>query len=223
MDKIKLGIVEDDLDWLKVMEAFISSNTDLELVGSATSRAEAMELVMSKDIDVLIMDINLNGKKSDGIFCVLDILEKKNIKIVMMTSLRDKKVILDSFTAGAVDYILKENFYDLPYVVRRVHSRSSTTEALLCEFRRLKKENQFKDFSPAEMEIFGYVEKGYNKTQIESATFKTKSTIKHQIRSILKKLNVKSRQEAIKKVHSNGLLEESIDPQGNENSIDSHM
>ncbi len=126
----------------------------------------------------------------------------------MMTSLKDEDIIRDSFTAGAVDYILKENFYDLPFVIRRVHSRSSSVDVLLKEFRRLKKDEQLKEFSLTEKEIFGYLEQGYNKTQIENITFRTKNTIKQQIRSIFRKLNVKSRQDAIKKVRSNGLLED---------------
>lgn len=208
MDKIKIGIVEDDLDWLKVMDSFISANADLELAGTATSRNEALQLAISKDMDVLLMDINLNGKKSEGIFTVLDILEKKDIKIIMMTSLKDEKTIKDSFTAGALDYILKENFYDLPFVIRRVHNRSTVADVLLKEFRRLKKEEQMNAFTPAEKEIFNYLDKGYNKTQIEKVSYRTKNTIKHQIRSIFKKLNVRTRKDAIRKIHSNGLLED---------------
>lgn len=208
---IKLAVVEDNPHWLRVMNTIISSNKNFELVGSASSRTEAIDLAITKDIDLMLINTNINGKKSDGIFCTLDILQKKKLKIIMISSNKERDVIVDSFTAGAVDFILKENLYELPYIVRRAYNRSSISEVLLDEFRRLKREDQLRDFSPAELEIFTYIEKGYNKSQIEGVTYKTKNTIKQQIRSIFKKLNVKSRQEAIKKIHSNGLLESSSD------------
>jgi DNA-binding NarL/FixJ family response regulator len=205
MQKIKVVIIEDDHDWLNAMLAFLHTHDDIEIVGTAYTQEDSLELVRASDIDVLIMDISLNGVMDAGIYTVLEILKIKQVKIIMLTGLRDEKTIKDAFTAGAIDYIIKDNFYDLPYAIRRIYNRSAPAEILLKEFQRLKREEQIKELTPSEKELYQYIEKGYTLTQMESLIFKAKNTIKHQVRSILHKLDVKSRKEAVDKVNAGGL------------------
>jgi DNA-binding NarL/FixJ family response regulator len=76
----------------------------------------------------------LNGIIDAGIYIVLEILQIKQIKIIMLTSLSDEKTIKDAFTAGAIDYIPKDNFNDLPYSLRRANNRFIPSEVLLKQF-----------------------------------------------------------------------------------------
>lgn len=207
MDTIRVIIVEDSTDWITAITSFLKRHTFIEVVATASSRKEAINVVSANDADVVIMDINLNDKPKDGIFCALDILMIKSVKIIMLSSLKDSETIKDAFTAGAIDYLLKDNFNELPETIRKVCNKNHPHEVLLKEFQRLKREDQLKDLTPAEKDLFDYLEKGTPISKIEAAIFKTQNTLKRQINSILKKLNVNSSREAIQKVNSGGLSE----------------
>ncbi len=209
MSKIKVAIVEDDENWLKTMTDFLERFEDIEVVWTALTRADAIETIKSfVDTDVVLMDINLNGNRHEGIFTVLDILEFKTVKVIMLSSLTDDDTIKDSFTAGAVNYIIKSNYKDIPDIIRQTYNDISSIDVLLKEFMRLKKEEQLIKLTPSEREVFGYKEKGYKQIQIEKMLFKAESTVKAQVKSILRKLNVKSSKKAVKKVNNRGLLED---------------
>ncbi|HEY9060739.1 MAG TPA: response regulator [Pseudobacteroides sp.] len=72
MSKIRVAIVEDDHSWINAMVSFLKKHEDIIVVG--TAKSEAASLAKSLDIDVLLMDINLNGNKCDGIYAVTEIL-----------------------------------------------------------------------------------------------------------------------------------------------------
>lgn len=207
MSKIKVAMVEDDKDWAKAMALFLQKYEDIEMVGMVHTRVDSINLIKDNELDVVLMDITLNGDFSDGIYAVLDILQIKPVKIIMLSGLKDVEVIKNAFTAGAVDYVLKENFYDLPFIIRRVYSRNTPAEILVREFQKMKRESQVKDLTISEKEVFGYLEQGYSISQIEKQIYKAKNTIKQQVRSILKKLNVKSSKDAVLKVNTGGIFE----------------
>jgi NarL family two-component system response regulator LiaR len=82
-------------------------------------------------------------------------------------------------------------------------------EALLKEFTRLKREEQLKELTAAEREVFDMIEQGYTQSQIGRMLHKTESTLKNQVNKLLKKLGVRSSREAVKKVRRKGLVMQS--------------
>ena len=100
MDKIQVAIVEDDLGWLKALTSFLNKQDDILVEGTATNREDAVNLARTSIFDVIIMDINLNENKRDGILAAVEILQSVKVKIIMLTSLKDDEIITDSFTAG---------------------------------------------------------------------------------------------------------------------------
>lgn len=205
MSKIRVAIVEDDHSWINAMVSFLKKHEDIVVAGTARSKAEAVNLVRSLDIDVLLMDINLNGNKCDGIFAVTEILEIKELKIIMLTSLTSDDIIKDSFTAGAVNYVLKEDYKEIPHIIKRCFKDKTPFEIVLDEYKKYKRDEQLKELTNSEKEVFSYLEKGYSYTQIQETLYKSRNTVKTQIRSILSKMKVKTYKDAIIKVRTGGL------------------
>lgn len=208
-NKIKVVIIEDDVTFLKAMVNFINQQEDMVVVGTASNKNDAVCLGKALEIDLILMDLNLNGNQSDGIFASLEILEFKKIKIIILTGVEDAATIIDSFTAGAMHYILKENYLEIPNIIRLLYKNETPFKVLTNEFSRLKKEELLNDLSRPEKELFYLLEQNYTQKEIEQLLFKTQNTIKTQIKSILKKLGVKNTKEAVKKIESKGLMEKS--------------
>jgi two-component system, NarL family, response regulator DevR len=207
MSKIKLLIVEDDADWITALTSFLEKENDIDIVATVSDKENALKVIKENAIDIILMDINLTGNKCDGIFATSEICLNYKIKIIMLTNLNEEKLIIDSYTAGAVNFILKSNHYDILPAIRLAYNKESSLEILLKEYLRLKEEEQLKVLTSAEKEILKLVNEGYTHTQIQKKLYKSESTIKNQINKLLKKLDSSSMKEAIKKVKMKGLFE----------------
>lgn len=204
--KIKIIMVEDDPDWLKIMTGFLSGYPDLEVTRTAKRKDEALQLVKNVDADVVLMDINLSENKRDGIALALEILSLTKLKVIMLTSLNEEELIIDSFAAGAVDYVSKDDYLEIPKVIRRIINKISPMDVLLKDYARLKKEEQLRELTKAERNVYELIAQGYSMAQIEDMMFKTHNTLRTQVKQILHKLKVKNRAEAVKKVESKGVF-----------------
>jgi NarL family two-component system response regulator LiaR len=207
MYKIKVIIVDDDPDWIKEMVKIINREKDIIVVGTALSKDSAINLVKTIDIDVILMDINLSGNKCDGITATLEINKIKEIKTIMLTSLTDENIIINSFTAGAKSYISKLEHLKIPDSIRSLFNNTSPIEVLLKDYNRMKEEEQIKELTSTEKEIYKLIEEGSTRSHMQKKLLKSENTIKNQLKNIFKKLKVRNSKQAVEKVKERGTKE----------------
>jgi DNA-binding NarL/FixJ family response regulator len=206
MEQIRVALVEDDSDWWKIIETIIGKEDDMILIGCGKTKEEALKLSEALDhIDIFLIDINLTNNNLDGIYAALELKENRNLKIIMLTSMSDEEVIQKSFAAGAVDYILKKDVNRIAEIIRSTYAGTTPIQALIKDYNRLKDEEQLKELTTAERQVYDLVEKGYSRREMQKKLVKSENTLKNQIKNILKKLSVSSTKEAIRKVKSRGL------------------
>lgn len=211
-DKIRIALIEDDLGWLKAMVSFLNNEEDFIIVGTAMNKNDGINLAKNLQVDIFLMDINLMENKYDGIYAAAEILETTQCKIIMLSCVKDEKIVADSFAVGVVEFISKEDYEDIPKVIRRIHSNSfSPIEILGQKYSQLKREEQLKGLTFSERKVYDLIEQGYTRSQIEGKLFKTKNTVKTQIRQILRKLNVSSSKDAIRKIKFNGIIDKLLE------------
>lgn len=188
MDKIKVMLVEDDPFWREILTNDLNQAEDLEVVSTALTREEAVEAAKKINIDVILMDINLTASNLDGLDAAREIsaAHKGRIKIIVLTSLSEKDVILDSFRKGAVNYITKSNYHDIVTAIREACGNRSTIHPDAAE--AVRQEIQLSVLTPMEREVYELKQSGLNKTQISDKLHKSINTIKSQLRSIRDKL-----------------------------------
>jgi NarL family two-component system response regulator LiaR len=204
-EQIRVLLVEDDPDWIKAMTAFLNYESDMLVVGAAMNADEAARLAETLASDVALVDIQLTEGGMEGIRVAADIHERHAAKIIILTSIGEESAMTQAFTAGAINYVEKSRYKEIPQAIRSAHHHPAAMEALLKEFARLKREEQLKELTPAEREVYELLEEGYSQPQIERKLFKAESTLKNQVNKILKKLGVRSSKEAIEKVRRKGL------------------
>lgn len=209
---IKVVLIEDDLEWLHSIQTIIKAENDIELVGYGSTEEDTLRLAKDIDeVDIFLVDINLTGAKLDGIHAAYELQKlqsesDKKWKVVMLTCLGDKDVIIKAFTAGAVNYILKKDVHNIANIIRSTYAGNFTAiEAMLEDYRDLKYEQQLTNLTQSERIVFDMMEKGYSRQSIQKQLSKSNNTIKNQIQSIFKKLSVKNIKDAIEKAKSGGL------------------
>lgn len=205
MDKIKVLLIDDDKNWLESLKLYLNSFDYIEVAGTV-SNSEELEIfkVQLNDVHIILIDIQLNNDMGSGIYIASE-LSKYNSKIIMVTSVDDEKTILDSFAAGAVNYILKSEYRQIPYIIKLMTTKNFPIEILANNYVKQQEEKMISSLTYSEKEVLKLIKDGYSQAEISYILCKSKGTIKCQINKILKKLGVKSSKEAIKKVSLRGL------------------
>jgi len=202
MDKIKVAIVDDDSDWIKQSIIFINNQEDMLVIWAAANKEEAIQFAQNIKTDIILMDVNLEGitQNYDGISAAQEILDIRPAKIIMMTSISDETIVKRSIIVGAINYILKEDFRQLPNAIRSAHHQKSPLEIILKDYSKLKELEQLTKLTPTEKQIFLLLESGYSKEKICNDLCISEGTVKKHISNFLKKLDANSIKEAIRLV-----------------------
>jgi two-component system, NarL family, response regulator DevR len=156
------------------------------VVNIVSTKEQALEVVMTSEVDVILMDINLTDNNLDGIEAAREIKKLGKHKIIMLTSLDEKEVVLRSFKQGAVNYITKSSYKDIVQAIREAFQNRASIHSDVATIMR--QEIILSDLTPSEREIYELKQQGYNKTQISNMLYKSINTIKTQLRSIRDKL-----------------------------------
>lgn len=219
MDAIKVGIVEDDKDWLRGLRAYLEKQPDIEVVFASDDKVATREALASGrlEVDVVLMDIMLHGEP-EGVQLAEEVTAATGARVVMLTSMEEKELIFRSFQAGAIDYQIKSDFEALPNAVRAAARREApispaAAERMREEFRRLKQlEREFEKkklqdmITPSELELLKLIDKGYTQTEIANRLVLSIRTIKNHVNHILKKLGSKGSKEAAREAKEKGLF-----------------
>jgi NarL family two-component system response regulator LiaR len=197
---IRVMLVDDHNVVRSGLATFLRAYEDLELVGEAKNGLEAVSLCHHKKPDVILMDLMM--PEMDGIAATRAILaDCPEIKIIAMTSFEEEELVQGVLAAGAMSYLLKNVTSDeLAKAIRDAVSGRSTLSPeaarVLIQATRPAKQPLY-DLTEREMEVLNLVVQGYSNQQIADTLVISLATVKAHISSILSKLQVSSRAEAI--------------------------
>ena len=122
---VKVPVVDDSGFFRRRVSEILSSDPNIQVVGTATNGREAIDQVLALKPDVITMDYEM--PMMDGITAVRQIMQRCPTPVLMFSSLTHEgaRVTLDALDAGAVDYLPK-NFED-------ISRNPDKVKQLLCE------------------------------------------------------------------------------------------
>lgn len=190
MPQMKIGIVDNENDWLKIISRILNEPDDILISWTASNETEALKLINSINVDIILLDLNLTKNNFDGLNLAETIISKnKDIKIVIVTSFNIEELVTKSFLNGAIYYLLKENIEDLPNILRNINTKNNPYEILIREYQKAKKELLIQDLTISEKEIYKLrTDEGLSITQIAFRTKKSAGTIRNQLSSAYQKI-----------------------------------
>ncbi|MCC5911302.1 MAG: response regulator transcription factor [Clostridiaceae bacterium] len=105
--KIKVLIVDDHPFFRQGVSFFLNDTKGIELVGEVSSCEEALDIVTSVEVDVMLMDLQMTGM--DGIATTRALLEKNpSLRILILTSFGGGEKIQQALRTDAAGYCLKD-------------------------------------------------------------------------------------------------------------------
>lgn len=217
MKKLRILIVEDDQLMLEGLRSIINAQDDMEVWGTALNGVEALKLLESSRPDFVLMDIRMPGL--DGISVIQKIREQdEKLPILVLTMYLEDDYIIGALSSGANGYLLKgvdthqlmrsirevaNDHFILPWEIasriikQTIHKDKKLTHRTLSSFFQ---HNPL--FSVKEQEILIHILNRLPNKEIAEKMFLSEGTIKNSISGIYKKLKVKKRSDAIKKIEA---------------------
>jgi two-component system, NarL family, response regulator LiaR len=206
---IRVLLVDDHTVVRKGLKAFLLSYADLELVGEASSGAEAIRQCQQHYPDVILMDLVMPGM--DGATATQEIRALcPQTQVVVLTSFPEEDLVEKALKAGAISYLLKNIEADeLAQSIRDAHRGRSTlspeaAQALIHVHTRSPKPGD--DLTRREREVLQKMVNGMTNREIAGNLDVSSSTVKFHVSNILSKLGVESRTEAVAYALQHGLV-----------------
>lgn len=219
-NKIRI-VITDDMEALhRRLERLISTQDDMEIVGSAYSGKEAIEVVRQTQPDIVLLDVEMETP-DDGIQAAKEISALYPLtKIIMLTVHDSDDIVFEAFQNVISNYLLKT----LPpeELVRGIRDAYDNTPVLQTsislklqrEFRRIRDSeasllyvlNYISKLTVSELEVLKLLCQGKTKREICDIRVVEYDTVKKQVSSIIKKFDKTRIAEVVELINRSQIL-----------------
>ena len=220
----KIIIVDDHQLFREGVKRILDFEDTFEVVAEGDDGGDVVHLYANNLPDVVLMDINMPGK--NGVEATADlVMAYPEAKVIMLSIHDDESYVTHALKSGALGYMLKE--MDADEIVEAIkvvanggsYLHPKVTKNLVAEFRRLSEHENKGNFHQTEIrrpfhlltkrecEVLQLLTDGQSNRSIGETLYISEKTVKNHVSSILQKMNVNDRTQAVVTAIKNGWVE----------------
>ena len=220
--RIRVVVCEDQPQILKNQMKILQDSPEVEVIGTALSGEAALELLETRQPDVLLQDLGL--PRMSGIQVTREVKRRwPSIEVLIFTIFDEEEKVIDAVKAGASGYLLKGTSSErLIEAIREVKAGGSIIQPSLA--RRLlrhfhvaesdakpspafREEPPLRPLTEREIEILRLIGKGLSNSEAAGVLGLSRATVRTHLEHIYDKLEVTNRVEAVTEGLRKGLIE----------------
>jgi two-component system, NarL family, response regulator LiaR len=212
---IRVLICDDQIIVCEGLEAILSAEPGIEVVGMAQDGAEALELIDKLQPAVVLMDLKMPGL--DGIQATNRITSRHpNTRVLVLTTFGDDEWIFDAIRSGAAGFLLKgtpkatliaavkgtaegQTYID-PTIAGRLFAH-------IAQRSPQPDTSVVSELSEREIEVLQLLAQGLTNREIAGRLHLSNGTVRNYVSSIFSKLNVDDRTQAAVFALRHGLVD----------------
>ncbi|SHJ95083.1 two component transcriptional regulator, LuxR family [Reichenbachiella agariperforans] len=204
MSEIKVLLADDHAIVMEGLEVILSSDEQVQVVGTAANGEEVLAFVAANEVDMVILDINM--PVMDGITCARKLKKKyPALKIIILTMFAQKSFVDEILKIGIDGCLLKNNTgKELIGAINRVMSGQPYYDRL----REFKSDEEIKQhkLSAREIDVIRLMAEGLTSTEIGEKLFISDLTVQTHRRNLMRKLDMNKGVQVVQYAKENGLI-----------------
>ena len=211
---VRVVVAEDQALVRAGLVTILSTDAGIEVVGQAGDGEHAVALVRTTRPDVALLDVRM--PVLDGIAATHRVVaDAPGTRVLVLTTFGDDEVVLEALRAGAAGFLLKDTRpEDLLAAVHAVAAGQArldpaVTAAVVASVRSSPEPPdgaRLADLTDREREVLALVAQGLSNAEIAAQLFVAPGTVKTHVASLLGKLGVRDRVQAVVAAYESGLV-----------------
>lgn len=204
--RIPILIVDDHPVVCSGLTSMLSAYGELEVVGSAASGEEALTMVEQSRPRIMLLDLRMPGMDGIGVLHALKRMSTPP-RVIILTSFEKDEDIYRAIRAGAHGYLLKDTTEsEMIAAISVVDAGKRYIPRHIAA--RLADRMMRADLTGRELQILELVAQGSTNKEIAKELSISDNTVRHHVNSIMEKLEVSDRTEAVATAIRKGILSE---------------
>lgn len=209
---VRLVLVDDHAILRQGLRAVLERESDLVVVGEASSEGEAEVVVRATSPDVVLLDLKLStGSEFEGLsLCTKLSASHPGLGLLVLTTFLDEDLVVRAVHAGARGYVVKDvDTTELVRAIRAISAGESAFDArsAAAVVRSLNGRTEPRQqLTDREMEVLRLLATGLSNHAIGERLFISATTAKFHVSNIMRKLEVTRRAEAVYSASKRGLI-----------------
>ncbi|MEZ5169289.1 MAG: response regulator transcription factor [Acidimicrobiia bacterium] len=199
---VRVFLLDDHEVVRRGLQELLEADGDVEVVGQASTAAEALSRIPPTRPDVAVLDVRLPD--GNGVDVCREIRSSHpQVQCLILTSFSDDEALFQAIMAGAAGYMLKQvRGSDLIDAVRRVASGQSLLDPAVTArvLERLRKppeqDERLSGLTDQERTVLSLIAEGLTNRQIGERMHLAEKTVKNYVSNLLSKMGFERRTQA---------------------------
>lgn len=194
-ESVRVFLVDDHAILRMGLADMLRRETGIQVIGSAASASEALEVLGREKVDVLLTDLRMPEMNGDALIAEVK-KRMPEVAVGVLTTYHSDEDVFNSVKAGAMAYILKSASMDeISEAIRCLKAGSTWFPPQIS--KQLTQRLSRRELTTREVEVLRLAAKGLRNREIGSELFISENTVRNHIVSLMEKLGTTYRSEAI--------------------------